>query len=99
MSHFREQFALSLETPEELDATFQSCTSDWMRKTVKALLILGMWEQARRSEQLTCLVKLHYPQMCTISTESVQGAQWLSGRVLDSRPRVRASPASLRCGL
>ena len=27
-------------------------------------------------------------------------AQWLSGRVLDSRPRavVRASPASLRCG-
>ena len=26
------------------------------------------------------------------------GAQWLSGRVLDSRPRVRASPASLRCG-
>ena len=26
------------------------------------------------------------------------GAQWLSGRVLDSWPRVRASPASLRCG-
>ena len=26
------------------------------------------------------------------------GAQRLSGRVLDSRPRVRASPASLRCG-
>ena len=25
------------------------------------------------------------------------GAQWLSGRVLDSRPR-QASPASLRCG-
>ena len=25
-------------------------------------------------------------------------AQWLSGRVLDSRPKVRASPASLRCG-
>ena len=33
----------------------------------------------------------------------VEGAQWLSGRVLDSRPegrgpRVRASPATLRCG-
>ena len=28
----------------------------------------------------------------------MQGAQWLSGRVLDSRPRVRASLASLRCG-
>ena len=29
------------------------------------------------------------------------GAQWLSGRVLDEteRPRVRASPASLRCVL
>ena len=32
-----------------------------------------------------------------------EGAQWLSGRVLDSRPgaegpQVRASPASLRCG-
>ena len=30
-----------------------------------------------------------------------RGAQWLSGRVLDSRPkrpRVRASPASLLCG-
>ena len=29
-----------------------------------------------------------------------QGAQWLSGRVLDSTevPQVRASPASLRCG-
>ena len=30
--------------------------------------------------------------------KGVTGAQWLSGRVLDSRPRVRASPASLRCG-
>ena len=29
----------------------------------------------------------------------LKGAQWLSGRVLDSRPRVRASPASLRCVL
>ena len=27
-----------------------------------------------------------------------EGAQWLSGRVLDLRPRVRASPVSLRCG-
>ena len=30
-----------------------------------------------------------------------KGAQWLSGRVLDSRPRGRgfgASPASLHCG-
>ena len=26
------------------------------------------------------------------------GAQWLSGRVLDSRPRVRALQSSLRCG-
>ena len=33
--------------------------------------------------------------------EKKLGAQWLSGRVLDLRPkgpRVRASPASLRCG-
>ena len=30
---------------------------------------------------------------------SVMGAQWLSGRVLDWRPLVRASPASLRCVL
>ena len=29
--------------------------------------------------------------------EFVEGAQWLSGRVLDSR--VRATPASLRCVL
>ena len=29
----------------------------------------------------------------------LKGAQWLSGKVLDSRPRVRASPASLRCVL
>ena len=29
---------------------------------------------------------------------TLMGAQWLSGRVLDSRPKVRASPASLRCG-
>ena len=29
----------------------------------------------------------------------ILGAQWLSGRVLDSRPRVRASAASLRCVL
>ena len=29
----------------------------------------------------------------------LKGAQWLSGRVLDSRPRVRASPASLSCVL
>ena len=28
----------------------------------------------------------------------LEGAQWLSGRVLDSRPKVRASPASLLCG-
>ena len=27
-----------------------------------------------------------------------EGAQWLSGRVLDSRLRVQASLASLRCG-
>ena len=33
-----------------------------------------------------------------ILTHSYQGAQWLSGRVLDSRLRVQASPASLRCG-
>ena len=26
------------------------------------------------------------------------GAQWLNGRVLDLGPRVRVSPASLRCG-
>ena len=29
----------------------------------------------------------------------LKGTQWLSGRVLDSRPRVRASPASLFCVL
>ena len=27
------------------------------------------------------------------------GGQWLSGRMFDSRPRVRASPESLRCVL
>ena len=27
-----------------------------------------------------------------------KGGQWPSGRVLDSRPQVPASPASLRCG-
>ena len=35
-------------------------------------------------------------------TLQFEGAQWLSGRVLDSRPkgpRVRASPASLPCVL
>ena len=34
---------------------------------------------------------------CTILV-NIGGAQWLSGRMLDSRPRVRASPLSLRCG-
>ena len=29
---------------------------------------------------------------------SKKGAQWLSGRVLDLRPRVQDSPASLRRG-
>ena len=43
---------------------------------------------------------------CRLITDYRWGAQWLSGRVLDSRPkgretegpRVRDSPASLRCG-
>ena len=34
----------------------------------------------------------------TSTSISCGGAQWLSGRGLDSRPRVRASLASLRCG-
>ena len=32
-------------------------------------------------------------------TSKFLGAQWLSGRVLDSRPKVRASVVSLRCVL
>ena len=39
----------------------------------------------------SCISVLHHQ-------EWVKGAQWLSGRVLDSRPRVRASPASLCFG-
>ena len=52
---------------------------------------------------LPCSIK--YPIRGFWYTKGIQrlniyilGAQWLSGRVLDSRPRVRASPASLRCG-
>ena len=46
-----------------------------------------------------------YPRLMESLTGDVlysmglEGAQWLSGRVLDSRWRVRASPASLRCVL
>ena len=46
--------------------------------------------------------EVSYPRLMESWTENVfysmglKGAQWLSGRVLDSRPRVRASPASLR---
>ena len=53
---------------------------------------------------LPCLIK--YPIRGFWYTNGIQrfnisyilGAQWLSGRVLDLRPRVRASLASLRCG-
>ena len=39
-----------------------------------------------------------YPLLyVTYSGTKFEGAQWLRGRVVDSRPRVRASPASLRC--
>ena len=52
--------------------------------------------------------KLLKPMVCgllktSVNLESIYhtplGAQWLSGRVLDSRPRVWASPASLCCVL
>ena len=46
---------------------------------------------------LHCLPKYIFIGLCP----QRMGAQWLSGRVLDSRPRglwVRASPASLHCG-
>ena len=54
---------------------------------------------------LTDIVKIN--QTKKLSVEQIQcsiippdvGAQWLSDRVLDSRPGVRASPASLRCVL
>ena len=35
----------------------------------------------------------------SVMSGSSWGAQWLSSRVLDSRPRVRASPVSLHCVL
>ena len=37
------------------------------------------------------------PKLYHFTCKSSQGAQWLSGGVLDWRPRVRASPASLCC--
>ena len=50
-----------------------------------------------RMVEVTCTSILFY----CLFTKKGEGAQWLSGRVLDSRPmgpRVRASPVSLRCG-
>ena len=44
-------------------------------------------------------VHLKYKCTCEAFTTLFQGAQWLSGRVLETEgPRVRASPASLLCG-
>ena len=43
----------------------------------------------------------HIIWVCSTSSNTQMGAQWLSGRVLDSRPKGRgfeAHPASLCCG-
>ena len=44
------------------------------------------------------LFKNYFRNTISVSIIWIWEMQWLSGRVLDSRPRVRASPASLRCG-
>ena len=44
------------------------------------------------------VIKIQFSESKQCFYANLEGAQWLSGRVLDLRPRVRASLASLRYG-